>query len=82
MRRYVGIGLIIALLIMGFAALAVWLTGRNVYFVAAGEELVGNLFRDVGLPSSVTLAAQANRWPMSLRWFQVGEPDFVITVWR
>ncbi len=81
MRRYVGIGLIIALLIMGFAALAVWLTGRNVYFVAAGEELVqetclGNVrfavIGDFGSPGEplADVATLVSSW----------EPDLVITV--
>lgn len=38
MARYFGIGIIIALLIVGLAAFVGWLNGRNVYFVAVGEE--------------------------------------------
>ena len=81
MARYLGIGILLALLVIGLAALAGWLPGRNVYFVAVGQEpdqetcqadlrfaVIGD-YGDPGQPLA-DVAALVASW----------EPEFVVTV--
>jgi hypothetical protein len=80
MKRYVVVGIMIALLIVGLAALGSWLMGRNVYYVADGAELeqetcAGDVrfavIGDFGSPGSALadVAALVASW----------EPEFVLT---